>query len=130
MQLSCFFSRKVPKTSNSVSMEATMPVIEFALDLNSQHRVQVHIPTEQTAYTVMLNRSILGFLTTPEEQFRGKYFVLPDRSNLYVRIEGRRPQVFRNSVLLFPLTDVEQTLSSSQSEQTRRPVWRWKVKQS
>src|SRR5581483_11179960 len=115
MQLSCFFSRKIPKTSSSVIMEATMPVIEFALDLNSQHRIQVHVPTEQSAYTVMLNRSILGFLTTPEEHFRGKYFVLPDRSNLYVRIEGRRPQVFRNSVLLFPLSAVEQALSGSPS---------------
>lgn len=107
-----------------------MPVIEFALDPNAQHRVQVHIPTEQTAYTVMLDRSILGFLKTPEEQFRGKYFMLPDRSNLYVRIEGRRPQVFRNSVLLFPLTNVEEALSGPPAGQPRRPTWRWKARQS
>lgn len=107
-----------------------MPVIEFALDLDAQQRIQVHVPTEQTAYTVMLNRSILGFLKTPEEQFKGKYFMLPDRSNLYVRIEGRRPQVFRNSVLLFPLNDAEQALSGPPAGQTRRPVWRWKVRPS
>lgn len=82
-----------------------MPVIEFALDPAAQHRIQVHIPTEQTAYTVMLNRSVLGFLATPDEQRTGKYFVLPDRSTLYVRIDGRRPQVFRNSYLLAPLID-------------------------
>lgn len=81
-----------------------MPVIEFALDPAAQHRIQIHIPIEQTAYTVMLNRSVLGFLATPDEQRTGKYFVLPDRSTLYVRIEGRRPQVFRNSYLLTPLT--------------------------
>ena len=81
-----------------------MPVVEFALDPAAHYRIQVHIPTEQTAYTVMLNRSVLGFLATSDEQRTGKYFVLPDRSTLYVRIEGRQPQVFRNSYLLAPLT--------------------------
>jgi hypothetical protein len=111
-------------------MEATMPVIEFALDPHAQHRIQVHIPIEQTAYTVLLNRSILGFLKTPEEQFRGKYFLLPDRSNLYVRIEGRRPQVFRNNMPLPPLINAENNSAGSSAGQTRRPAWRWKVRQS
>ena len=98
-----------------------MPVVEFALDLAAQQRIQVHIPTEQSAYTVMLNRSVLGFLETPDELLKGKYFVLPDRSNLYVRVEGRRPQVFRNSVLLAPLTEEEKAFDATPAAQVRKP---------
>ncbi len=96
-----------------------MPVVEFALDPAAQQRIQVHIPIEPTAVTVMLNRSVLGFLTTPEEQRTGKYFVLPDHSNLYVRVEGRRPQVFRNSYLLAPLDAEEASYDGSPAAQAR-----------
>lgn len=96
-----------------------MPVIEFALDLKAQQRIQVHIPTEENVYTVMLNRSVLGFLETPAEQLKGKYFALPDRSNIYVRIENRRPLVFRNSVLLAPLTEEEKAFDPSPAAQAQ-----------
>lgn len=96
-----------------------MPVVEFALDIGAEQRIQVHIPIEPAAVTVMLNRSVLGFLTTLEEQSKGKYFVLPDRSNLYVRIEGRRPQVFRNNYLLAPLDDIESSFDGSPAAQAR-----------
>ena len=40
-----------------------MSIEELALDPSAQHRVQVHLPTEQqAAVTILLNRSILGFL--------------------------------------------------------------------
>ena len=80
-----------------------MPVVEFALDTNAQQRIQIHIPTEPTAVTVLLNRSVLGFLATPDEMKTGKSFILPDSSHLYVRVEGRHPQVFRDNRLLAPL---------------------------
>jgi hypothetical protein len=112
---------EIPKTSKNRVMEATMPVVEFALDPTTQYRIQIHIPTEQSAYTVMFNRSVLGFLATTEEQRTGKYFVLPDRSNLYVRIEGRSPQVFRNSRLLTPLTEEELLFDASPAAQLRKP---------
>lgn len=98
-----------------------MPVVEFALDSAAQYRIQVHIPTEHTTYTVMFNRSVLGVLETPEEQRAGKYFTLPDRSNLYVRIESQRPQVFRNSYLLAPLTEEEKLFDPSPAAQRRTP---------
>jgi len=101
-------------------MEAMMPVIEYALDPAALHCIQVHVPTEQTVYTVMLDRSVLGFLETPDEQRIGKYFVLPDRSTLYVRIEGRRPQVFRNSYLLTPLTGMDTMFSASRGAPARK----------
>lgn len=96
-----------------------MPVVEFALDQAAQYRIQVHIPIEDSTYTVMFNRSILGVLTTHEEQHKGKYFLLPDRSNLYVRIEGSHPQVFRDSRLLAPLTEEEKHFDSSPAAQRR-----------
>lgn len=102
-----------------------MPVVEFALDAAAQHRIQVHIPNEHTTYTVMFNRSVLGVLETQEEQLRGKYFVLPDRSSVYVRIEGRRPQVFRNNYMLAPLTEEEKLFDPSPAAQRRTPAERW-----
>jgi len=119
----CHFP-EIPKTSKIVLMEAMMPVVEFALDPAAQYRIQVHIPTEQSKYTVMFNRSVLGVLETLEEQQRGKYFLLPDRSNLYVRIEGRRPQVFRNSRLLAPLTEEELLSDASPAARLQKPVER------
>lgn len=100
-----------------------MPVIEYALDLEAQQRIQVHIPSKPGACTVMLNRSVLGFLATPEELLKGKHFVLPDHSDLYVRFERRRVQVFRNSVLLAPLTEEEKAFDASPAARahTRKP---------
>lgn len=96
-----------------------MPVVEFALDSNAQQRIQIHIPTEPTAVTVLLNRSVVGFLSTAEEMRTGKSFILPDRSHLFVRVEGRRPQVFRNNRLLAPLDDEEAAFDGSPAAQAR-----------
>ena len=80
-----------------------MPIVEFTLDSAAQHRVQLHIPTEQTTITVMLNGSILGSLT-PEEQLAGKDFRLPDNSPLHVRMFQGQPQVLREGYPL-PIID-------------------------
>lgn len=80
-----------------------MSVVEFALDPAAQHRVQLHIPTEQATITVMLNSSILGSLT-PQEQGTGKDFRLPDNSPLHVRIFQGQPQVFRDG---YPLPAID-----------------------
>ncbi len=96
-----------------------MPVVEFALDSNAQQRIQVHIPTEPTAVTILLNRSVLGFLATPDELRTGKSFILPDRSHLYVRLDGQRPQVFRDNRLLAPLDAEEASFDGSPAAQAR-----------
>ncbi|MEO7020698.1 MAG: hypothetical protein ABI234_11155 [Ktedonobacteraceae bacterium] len=96
-----------------------MPVVEFALDSHAQQRIQVHIPIEPTAVTVMLNRSVLGFLATSAEQKTGKYFVLPDRSQLYVRFEGQRVQAFRNNRLLAPLDAEEAAFDGTPAAKAR-----------
>lgn len=80
-----------------------MPVVEFALDPAAQHRIQLHVSTEQTAITVMLNSSILGSLT-PEEQAAGKDFPLPDSSSVHVRVYEGQPQVSRGGYPL-PIVD-------------------------
>lgn len=81
-----------------------MPVVEFALDPRAQHRIQVHLPAEQPAsVTILLNRSILGSLTS-DEQSVGKNFLLPDNSVLNVRIVNGQPQVSRAGYPL-PLID-------------------------
>ena len=97
-----------------------MPVVEFALDIDAHQRIQVHIPTGPTAVTVLLDRSVIGFLSTAEELRTGKSFVLPDRSHLFVRLEGRRPQVFRNNRLLAPLDDEEASYDGSPAAQARQ----------
>ena len=96
-----------------------MPVVEFALDTNAQQRIQIHIPTEPTAVTVLLNRSVLGFLATPDEMKTGKSFILPDRSHLHVRVEGRHPQVFRDNRLLAPLDAEEASFDGSPAARAR-----------
>lgn len=96
-----------------------MPVVEFALDANAQQRIQVHIPIKPTAVTVLLNRSVLGFLATPDELRKGKSFILPDRSNLYVRFEGQHPQVFRDNRLLAPLDAEEASFDGSPAARAR-----------
>lgn len=80
-----------------------MPVLEFALDPGAQHRIQVHLSAEQPASaTVLLNRSILGSLTS-DEQSAGKNFLLPDNSVLHVRIVNGQPQVSRAGYPLPPI---------------------------
>ena len=86
-----------------------MPVVEFALDSSAEHRIQVHLPTKQPApVTVMLNRSILGSMSS-EEQPAGKDFRLPDNSFLQVRIMNGQPQVSRAG---YPLASVDATMAS------------------
>lgn len=96
-----------------------MPVVEFALDLNAQQRIQVHVPTESTTVTVMLNRSVLGYLETPEEHKMGKHFILPDSSDLHVRINGQHVRAFRNNRLLAPLDAEEAASDYSPAAQAR-----------
>lgn len=80
-----------------------MPVVEFALEPTAQHRIQIHVPTEQATITVMLNNSILGSLA-PQEQAAGKDFPLPDNSSVHVRMYEGQPQVSRGGYLL-PIVD-------------------------
>lgn len=80
-----------------------MAVVEFALDQGAKHRLQVHLPTGPAApVTVLLNRSILGALTS-EEQVVGKDFSLPDNSTIRVQIVSGQPQVSRAGYFLNPL---------------------------
>jgi len=80
-----------------------MSVVEFALDPGAQQRVQVHLPSEQSAsVTILLNRSILGSLAS-DEQAAGKDFPLPDNSVLNVRIVNGQPQVSRAGYPLSPI---------------------------
>ncbi len=80
-----------------------MPVVEFALDLTTQYRIQVHQSSEQPSpVTVLLNGSILGNLD-PAEQIMGKDFRLPDNSLLNVRIVNAQPQVSRGGIPLYPI---------------------------
>ena len=72
-----------------------MSVVEFALDSSNQQRIQVHLPAQQPApITVMLNRTILGTLTSGEQPY-GKDFRLPDNSFLNVRFDNGQPLVSR-----------------------------------
>lgn len=96
-----------------------MPVVEFALDLHAQQRIQVHIPTESTTVTILLNRKVLGFLETSNELRAGKHFLLPDNSDLYIRIYGQRAQAFRNDCLLAPLDAEEAAFDNSPAAQAR-----------
>lgn len=95
-------------TNKEIFCGENMPVLEYALDLTAQHRIQIHLPAEQPALvTVMLNRSILGSLA-PAEQIAGKDFRLPDNSFLHVRFVNNQPQVSRAGYLL-PLVDASFT---------------------
>jgi hypothetical protein len=96
-----------------------MPIVEFALDSAAQHRIQLHIPTEQTTITVMLNGSILGSLT-PEEQFAGKDFRLPDNSPLHVRIVQGQPQALREGYPLPIIDPKAPVIDTSPAAQARR----------
>lgn len=81
-----------------------MPVLEFALDSSAQYCIQIHLPTGLPAsLTIMLNNSILGTLTS-DEQNTGKDFHLPDNSFINVRMLNGQPQVLHNGYLL-PLID-------------------------
>jgi hypothetical protein len=73
-----------------------MPVQDFALDAAAMHRIQVHWASDNEPATVMVNRSILGSLTTLEERMVGKNFTLPDGSMLFVRFMNGQPEAFRN----------------------------------
>ncbi len=73
-----------------------MPVQDFALDPAATHRVQVHWASDAEPATVMVNRSILGSLSTVAERMTGKDFTLPDGSTLHVRFVNGQPQAFRN----------------------------------
>lgn len=96
-----------------------MSIVEFALDPGAQHRVQVHLPTEQpSAVTVLLNRSILGFLAS-EELPSGKDFRLPDNTLLNVRMINGQPQVSRAGYLL-PLVDAADINAAASSPASRR----------
>ena len=96
-----------------------MPVVEFALDPAAQHRVQLHIPTEQPTITVMLNGSILGSLT-PEEQIAGKDFRLPDNSPLHVHVFQGQPQVLREGYPLPIIDPKAPVIDTSPAAQARR----------
>src|SRR5450755_1241825 len=73
-----------------------MPVQDFALDPAATHRVQVHWTSNTDPATVMVNRSILGSLSTVAERVAGKNFTLPDGSMLHIRFVNGQPQAFRN----------------------------------
>jgi hypothetical protein len=96
-----------------------MPIVEFALDPNAQHRVQVHLPTEQSAaVTILLNRSILGFLAS-EEMPVGKDFRLPDNTFLNVRMVNGQPLVSRAGYLL-PTVNAADINAGEESTTSRR----------
>lgn len=97
-----------------------MPIVEFALDATAQHRIQVHLPEEQSAaVTILLNRSILGSLDA-NEQATGKDFRLPDNSLLNVRFVNGQPQVSRAGYALTPVDAATvQALDSSAAGQGR-----------
>ena len=92
-----------------------MPVLEFALDASALSRVQVHISTHQGPVSVMLNRNVIGSLTTLEEQISGKDFRLPDNSILRVQILNGHPRVWRNGRTL-ALASASETHSLPEGE--------------
>lgn len=92
-----------------------MPVLEFAMDSTALNRVQVHLSTHQGPVSVMLNRNVLGSLTTIEEQRIGKDFRLADNSTLRVRIINGHPQAWHNGHILL-LTSVSGPLPSSEEQ--------------
>lgn len=77
-----------------------MPVLEFALDATGQYRVQVHLNAHQGPVSVMLNHSVLGSLSTLEEQAAGKDFRLPDNSHLRVSIADGQAHAWRDGLPL------------------------------
>lgn len=90
-----------------------MPVQDFALDAQGQYRIQVHWPSESAdgPISVLLNRSLIGSLTSEEERNEGKHFPMQDGSLLLVSFVHNQPQVLRNGYALSPIAPVPTELT-------------------
>lgn len=104
-----------------------MPVQDFTLDANGMYRIQIHWTPEHATTTILLNGSILGTFTHPDEYISGKNFTLPDNSPLYIRFVNNYPQVFRLGVLLTPIASAEPDVSASTQRKRSVGLTAWLI---
>src|SRR5437660_8270131 len=83
-----------------------MPVHEFAADSTGINRVQIFQGESGGEITVLLNKSIVGSISTGAELLRGREFTLKDGSILTVRSVNGALHVMRDGQVL-PLMSEE-----------------------
>lgn len=92
-----------------------MALYEFVLDAASNQRVQVQWQATVPA-TISLNGRPLFSFANQQEQTVGREVQLPDGSQLFVRLTGEQPEVWRNGSPLTPIPVQE----AEQADQRRR----------
>ena len=84
-----------------------MPVQEFALDSTGMSRVQIFHEGSGAGCTVLVNRSIIGSVSTKEELMEGREFRLKDGSVLTVLRVNKEYHVMREGQALSPMSAID-----------------------